>query len=108
MYMTCVCFTHARTQSVQSGCTAGADTKLMPCHTGRQQISQWITPEPLAAQSKRPQTQDRVRDGAATYGSVITEERFTDDNRENVGKMPKREDVEVKGGEEQKKEESGH
>lgn len=25
----------------------GSDTKLMPCHTGCQQISQWITPQPL-------------------------------------------------------------
>lgn len=25
----------------------GSDTRLMPCHTGCQQISQWITPQPL-------------------------------------------------------------
>lgn len=29
------------------GSMEGSDTKLMPCHTGCQQISQWITPQPL-------------------------------------------------------------
>lgn len=29
------------------GSMVGSDTKLMPCHTGCQQISQWITPQPL-------------------------------------------------------------
>lgn len=39
-------FTLSDTHMLRSS-MVGSDTKLMPCHTGCQQISQWITPQPL-------------------------------------------------------------
>lgn len=40
----------------------GSDTKLMPCHTGCQQISQWITPQPLDVHRAKGHKHGRERE----------------------------------------------
>lgn len=39
-----------------------SDTKLMPCHTGCQQISQWITPQPLDVHRAKGHKHGRERE----------------------------------------------
>lgn len=73
---------------MQSGCTAGGDTKLMPCRTGRQQISHWITPAPLAAHRREPE-REAARDVRRNHNG----------GEVHGWKTPKR-DAEVKGEEE--------
>lgn len=44
----------------------GSDTKLMPCHTGCQQISQWITPQPLDVHRAEGHKHERRRGESET------------------------------------------
>lgn len=49
----------------------GSDTKLMPCHTGCQQISQWITPQPLDVHGAEGHKHERRRGRPSVRLAVI-------------------------------------
>lgn len=49
----------------------GSDTKLMPCHTGCQQISQWITPQPLDVHRAEGHKHERRRGRPSVRLAVI-------------------------------------
>lgn len=48
----------------------GSDTKLMPCHTGCQQISQWITPQPLDVHRAKGHKHGRGRERSREENEV--------------------------------------
>ena len=56
------------------GSMVGSDTKLMPCHTGCQQISQWITPQPLDVHRAKGHEHGRQRGGEERRGEERREQ----------------------------------
>lgn len=53
------------------GSMEASDTKLMPCHTGCQQISQWITPQPLDVHGAEGHKHERRRGRPSVRLAVI-------------------------------------